>query len=219
MVLDRVYVLFSAVLLVTVALSGASSVITTGISHGAPRQAHLDTFCSNGPFSLNTSLNRASQTINILQLNTGSTGSICLDYQFQNGAPAVFRPSIEISKTNSSDGTFIAVACESTNGSEVFRCPGIHLSYEVAELLPSPGPHTVGVNITVDSTAKQGVYWLWLGVPCSPTVLYVGQPPSRLSLEEAGGVISCIALLNAPSVRIAGILGFNVVSMQVSSSL
>lgn len=88
----------------------------------------------------------------------------------------------------------------------------MHLSYAVM-----PGTTTVGVNVTAASTVKQGVYWLWIGQPCDPTVLYVDQPPSAISQEEAGGDLSCTTGLGSPSVQIVGIIGLRVINLAVRS--
>lgn len=168
--------------------------------------------CYDGPFSLDTSLNSSSGTIKALQLDPGTTGYICLDYQFPGGAPAAFQPDIGLAETTDTASSFSVLNCMAENGTKSFGCPGMHLSFEIL-----PGTTTVGVNITVDSTANQGIYWLWIGQPCSPTVLYVGQPPSEISREEAGGYLSCITGLSSPSVQVVGILGFRITTLNVAS--
>src|SRR2546425_4331297 len=206
--MNREHVLFVSVILITGILLGVISiVINTRSPSGATATGSLGssgnngnqsskarliegvfTPCYNGPFSLNTSLDWANKTVNVLQLDLGSSGYLCLDYQFKIGAPSGFTPSLGLAATNSSKGVFTAFLCGAQNGT-AFACPGIHVSTAVL-----PGTTKVGVNITADSTARQGVYWLQLQ-PCSLTVLIIGQPPPKLSADAVGASVSCITVL------------------------
>ena len=229
--MDREHVLFLSVVLIIGTLLGAVSIATnTGSSSGAtatgsvssngnsgnqsPKGRPIEgvfTPCYNGPLSLDTSVNWANKTVNVLQLDPGRSGYLCLDYQFKNGAPSGFTPNLGLTGTSSSNDVFSAFLCGAQNGTELFACPGIHVSTAVLA-----GTNKVGVNITADSAARQGVYWLQLQ-PCSPTVFIIGQPPSKLSADAAGATLSCITSLNAPTVRIVGLLGIRVLALSVGT--
>ncbi|HEV2226153.1 MAG TPA: hypothetical protein VGR56_05035 [Nitrososphaerales archaeon] len=149
----------------------------------------------------------------MLQLDPGTTGYICLDYQFTGTVPSGFTPNIGLTKTVSSNESFGAYACWAVNGSEEFSCPGFHVSYAVGTVSTRM---TVKANITVDSGARQGIYWLQVK-HCSPVVFIIGQPPSKISEAATGFLTSCVTALNAPTVRIVGVSGIRVAVLSVVS--
>jgi hypothetical protein len=212
--MNRVATLFVSVVLATAAVLGAISIDSAHIN-SPPITPDYDIFtsCPSTTYDLNTSVNWASKTINALQLDLGSTGYICLDYQFNGAVPPGFTPNIWLTETISSNRSFGAYACWVGNGSGDFLCPGFHVSYAVRTYSTRM---TVKVNIVIDSSAKEGIYWIQVK-HCSPTIFIVGRPPSKISRTATGDFLSCVTSINPtpPIVRIFGISGIRVVTLSV----
>lgn len=201
-----------AVLLGTTALVGVTSVIGHSESVGAMFFRTYFTPCFDRPLSpLNTSINLSNHTIKVLQLDPGSKGYLCLNYQFHNGVPSGFTPNVVLTVVDSTG----AFACGVNNGTIAAGCQGIHIASQLGEVDYAKGYTVIGVNITTDSTVRQGPYWLQIE-PCSPTVMFVGQPPSNISEWVAGGMLLCVTVFGAPSVSIIGVIGFRTMTLNFS---
>lgn len=212
-VVNREQAIFFSVVIITASLLGALSSATSNSLHpGGPTSEGQSVVCSGEGLSVNTSLSWSTRMVTVLQLDPGKIGHLCLDYRFQKAVPAGFRPSIAMSSITSTNESFSAVICGGTNGTETFLCPGIDVS--LAWNPSSQNSETVAVNVTAGPTAMQGLYWLWLGEPCSPTPFFVGPAPDKITSMEAS-TFGCITTLNPPTVQIVGSSGFRVLTLNV----
>ena len=179
-----------------------------------PTQSVVPPISSTSPCSTPIPPSNQSQTVDVYQIAPGSTGSICVDYEFESGGTYSVGPGDPGTLYVSSSG-YSYQTCGATNINGT--CPGLDISPSPAELTHQAG-EVVTVSFTVQTADNaSGLYLLFVS-NSDPVILAVGTvvPSSMPILGE--GLPGPPTPVNSapPNVTISGVSNIEVAVVPLS---
>ena len=159
-------------------------------------------YCSTPVHPIN-----ASGIADVYVLAPGSTGVICVSYQFRSSGTYSFSTP-DFGPLNGSSFR----ACgpgDSFNGSTLASCRHLSITATPASVVNSRAQNfTVAYTIQADSNAE-GLYWFFVG-SCDPIVLAVGSAPASVPAP----VLTCVSSTSGPSGEaVSGVSNVSVVEV------